>query len=504
MSFLQTILKNRWYLFLTVFVSNLCLHFIYIDNHSIWFDECLWVDVAEWDTEKIIELCRSNDPNPPLYPLILHYWIHLFGDSEIAIRSITAISSSLAGAFLFLLAYRFFNWQTSIFVSMMFFTSNEMFYYAQEARPYAIIILFAVMSYYVYLSLIASPNLWKAFILGAFNCILFYLHLLSAFCFVGQAVLFPFLIKQSLSFKTEGGLFSFSYSANVKVVLYYFLSWGAFYLLFLPWQTRFIELIKEGSKNYWLSKPTSADFKQTIYDFFNSKELYQVHVFSALAIVLLLILFKRFREENVSLKNIFFAFIIGPGLIYLNYKMASISPIFLKRYVLFTILGFMLLYSYIFSLLKFPFRYKFAAFLALSVFSFLKLTIPRETVFDYKHSVAFLKKKQTANTLIINDIPDLFSYYYDKEGAWKIKEFEERTKYLYEKKNVLVPLDIVWQKTFDFKKYKDVYYTMSFEGYKDPGLEVENYLRSVLIFKENISDYKGIKIVHFENPNFQQ
>lgn len=497
----QPFYKQSWFLFLTVFIINLCFRLIYISHHSFWFDECIWVDIGEWDTKKIIEFCRTQDPNPPLYPLFLHYWIQLFGDSEFSVRFITALAISLGGGFLFLLADKFFNRQTAIFSSLMFFTSNELFYYAQEARPYALIILFVILSNYVFLQLINKPSFVNSILLGVFNCILFYLHILSAFCFIGQAILFPILIQKTRTFNYIEGTLKFNYHFKLKPVLYYLASWLTFYAVFYPWQTRFINLIQTGSKNFWLPKPSFKDFKLCIYDFFNSKELYQVHVFSLIFFILILIFFKRYRENNISLTSLIIAIVIGPVLIYLNYRIASFSPIFLKRYVLFTIIGFMLIYAYVFSLIRLPLIIKFFAFLVLSFFSFMSIKLPREAVFDYKNGVAFLKKNQTPHTLIINDNPELFSYYY-REGAWEIKPYNERVNYLISK-NILAPMDNNWPKTMDFSKYSDVYYTKSFEGYSDPKLEVETYLKNHLSYVENINDYVGIKIVHFKNPNFQ-
>lgn len=494
-------LKKNWFVFLTVFLVNLSLRLVNLGNHSLWFDECYWLDVSETDIKKIIEICLIKDPNPPLYTIITHYWVNLFGDSEFSIRLIPAIACSLTAGFLFLLALRFFNKQTSFFISLMFLTSNEVFYYSQEARPYALVLLFTVLSYYMFLSLIQSPTILKAISLGVLNGILFYLHLLSAFCFIAQLILFPILIQNTKTFKIEGELFRFNYHIKWKLLLYYSLSWLTFYVIFVPWQDRFLELIKTGGKNYWLSKPTFNDFKQCVYDFFNSKELFQIHLFSFALIVLFLLFFKKHREEGISFRSLFFALIIGPCLIYLNYIIATESPIFLKRYVLFTIIGFMLLYSYVFSLVKVPLFIKLFAFLVLSFYSWKSVKIPRDSVFDYKNAVAFLKSKQTDKTLIVNDLADLFSYYYDKEGAWKIKKFDDRVKYLFAKKNIFIPPNIAWPQTMDFGKYKDIYYTITFEGYGDPGLEVEKYLKANLFFKEKL-DYPGLKILHFENPKF--
>lgn len=498
----KNLYQNKWTIALIVVIANIVLRFFNISNHSYWFDEIIWIDIGEWEITKIVEHCRTQDPNPPLYPIILHYWVKLFGISEIGVRALAAISVSLAAGVLYIFAHDFFNKQTAIFASLMFFTSNELFYYSQEARPYALIILFAVLSNFAFFSLIKKPNFLNAILLGAFNAILFYLHLLTAFCILGQVILFPILIQQSNIFIKKDNSIYFNYNFPLRYLIYYLLSWLIFFVLFIPWKDRFIELMINGGKNFWLPKPTYNDFKHCIYDYFNSKELYQIHIFSFVIILAIILLFKKLKSESISIKPFLFALFIGPVVIYLNYAVASYSPIFLKRYVLFTIIGFILLYSYVFSLIKMPAILKLILFTVISVFSFISIKMPRETTMDYKNAIAFIKKNYNSNTLITTDQGTLFAYYFDKEKAWKIKDFGRREQYLFAKHNVFSIPNSDWCKNFNFSGYSDIYYTSSFEHYTDPQMITDNYLRTNFLLVEEINSFVGIKMVHFKNKNF--
>lgn len=496
-------LTSNWFLFIVIVLVNFLLRVMYVGLDGYWFDEALWVDIAENPVKNIILISAINDPNPPLYPVILHFWIKLFGHGETGVRMLTVIATSLAGGVLFLLARRFFNFQAAIFVSFLFFTSNELFYYAQEARPYALIILFALLSYYFYLALLEKPAWINAIMLGILNSVLFYLHLLSVFCIIGQVLAFPLLSQHGKAFSFQKPFSEYTYRINLKVLGYYILSWLVFILLFLPWKKRFFELAKPGAFAIWQQKPNMQQFKQCIYDFFNTKGLYQAHIYSFIIFLLVLILFKHCRDENFSVRKLIFALIIGPGLIYLNYFLAlHTSPIFLKRYVLFTILGFMLTYAYVFSAVKIPFYIKLAAILVLSMFSFRYVKIPRETIFDYKTAAHFFKGVKSPNTLIANDLSGLLGLYLD-ESSFAIKEEEKRIAYL-RSKNILTVNDKNWAKKTDFSPYRDVYYAMSFEGYSDPEHIMQQDLRAQLIHAGSINCFKGIWIMHFVNPHYKK
>ena len=64
-----------------------------LDRDSLWYDETVTMRVAR--TANPVELVRSLDridgTRAPLHPLILQGWLRLFGTSELAGRSLSAV-----------------------------------------------------------------------------------------------------------------------------------------------------------------------------------------------------------------------------------------------------------------------------------------------------------------------------------------------------------------------------------------------------------------------------
>jgi uncharacterized membrane protein len=497
----NAILKYKWIIFFFIVVTHFAFKFYKVGDNSLWLDEAYSVQLANKPIKEIINVAKTEEPNPPMYGVLLHYWIKAFGDSETGVRSLSVLASALAGGVLFLLCLRFFNWQTSVFASLMYFTSNEFYYYGQEARTYALIILWCILSYYFFLSLIERPTFLKAVLFALFNAFIFYSHFLACFAIVGEAVLFfvfAFNRRTLLNNRNE-----VVFSLEIKRGhLFYFLLSGLILLLFLsPWKERLAYLLAEGGKVMWLGKPTYDDFKRCIYELFNSKLLYQIHIYSAV-FLLGILLFKKFRPEKINWKLILFGLILGPGILYLNYIVASHTPIFLKRYVLFMFLGFIMVYAYLFSLPKINFFIKLGVFLALSVFAFTKVTFPREALNDYNKAVPYLKSLQkNKTTLIINDLQDQFAYYYDKD-IFRINAYHLKHQAL-RKNDVYTPFNQTWPEEEDFSMYTDIYYTRSFFGYYDPQETIVKRLALKYKQAEDITDYKGIKITHYTNPGFK-
>ena len=72
-------------------------------RQSVWFDEAYSIMVAKRSASEIIRL-SALDTHPPLYYLILKIWANVFGWSELALRSLSAIfygaSIAVAGCFI--------------------------------------------------------------------------------------------------------------------------------------------------------------------------------------------------------------------------------------------------------------------------------------------------------------------------------------------------------------------------------------------------------------------
>ena len=74
----------------------------HLTQRSVWFDEA-----CSWRTARfpVAQMIRSNvqDVHPPLYFLILKCWMTVFGDSTLALRSLSVLFGALtvSGMYLF-------------------------------------------------------------------------------------------------------------------------------------------------------------------------------------------------------------------------------------------------------------------------------------------------------------------------------------------------------------------------------------------------------------------
>lgn len=127
------------------------------DMNGMWVDESNTVIIAHKDLPGIVE-ALSHDASPPLYYGILHYWMAVFGDSETAIRSLSAFFGILLTGVLYMAGSVFFNRKTGLFAALFCAVSPLQIMYSQQARMYSLLPLASLLAFFFFFLLTKSFN----------------------------------------------------------------------------------------------------------------------------------------------------------------------------------------------------------------------------------------------------------------------------------------------------------------------------------------------------------
>jgi hypothetical protein len=114
------------------------LRFYRLDAQSFWNDEGNAARIAERSVDLIVE-GAAGDIHPPGYYLLLHLWRAAFGQSELALRSLSVVAGLALVACTYLLGRRLFNEVTGLVAAFLAAISPFGIYYSQEARMYALL-----------------------------------------------------------------------------------------------------------------------------------------------------------------------------------------------------------------------------------------------------------------------------------------------------------------------------------------------------------------------------
>ena len=190
----------------------------------MWLDEALTVNIARAPLHLIPHLLR-HDGAPPLYYVLLHFWMEAFGTSDLGARSLSGVIGVVTLPVAWVAGYRVGSqswrsagvaaplaagpaardagsgpgaaerprregagrlvaWTTTLLVA----TSPFAVYYDTEARMYSLVILLSTLGVVTFIAVLRRPTIWNALALATVTCGLEYSHYWALFFVAAAAV----------------------------------------------------------------------------------------------------------------------------------------------------------------------------------------------------------------------------------------------------------------------------------------------------------------------------
>ena len=215
------------------------LRCLFIGKTDLGRDEAFSLYMAQLDIPDIVRILCHGD-NPPLWELLLHGWIRVFGISEVAIRSLSLLFSALTVIPIYFIGEKYIHRFAGIAASLCYCCSTFSIYMAHECRVYSLIGFLTACSAWIFLSLAKEPKTYKFILLTFFNLLLMYGHYLSIWVIVME-FLIVFLFRP----------------IRQKIWKPYLIHAGALILLFIPmFPVLFTRFLDSGVHGTWIEKST--------------------------------------------------------------------------------------------------------------------------------------------------------------------------------------------------------------------------------------------------------
>jgi len=144
-------LQMIWLLFVLALAAMLRLTLL--GSKSLWFDEAFSVHVARFPPVRLAAFVRAVDAHPPGFYLLLHVWMRAFGQSEVALRSLSVAISVGTVLLSYLLGRAIGGARVGLIAALLTGVSPFQVMAAQEVRMYPLL---------GFLSLLCTYFLWKA------------------------------------------------------------------------------------------------------------------------------------------------------------------------------------------------------------------------------------------------------------------------------------------------------------------------------------------------------
>ena len=180
------------------------LRLFQLGQSSLWYDEVVTMRLARTeDPAHLLRLLQQIDATrAPLHPLLLQCWIFLFGASDLAGRSLSALCGILTVAMVHWVSRQAFDVKTGLWAAWLSACSPLLVYYSREVRMYAWLVLVTCLGWGLLFSHRRLPKLWKSALYGLSLVAIAYSHPLGILM-VGTLGLTSFL--QPKRFKSRGG-----------------------------------------------------------------------------------------------------------------------------------------------------------------------------------------------------------------------------------------------------------------------------------------------------------
>jgi len=138
-----------------VVVAGIVLRFW--TRSDLWLDEALTVDISRLPLHGIPEALK-HDGAPPLFYYLLHFWIRVFGQSNLAVRSLSGVFGVLTLPVAWLAGRRFGG--RGVAWTMVALVASAPFdvFYATESRMYAMVIFLTGCGYLALRRAVEAPR----------------------------------------------------------------------------------------------------------------------------------------------------------------------------------------------------------------------------------------------------------------------------------------------------------------------------------------------------------
>ncbi len=384
-----------------LFILNFFLKSYFLTSRDIALDEPFSIFTAQKDIPTIISILITGN-NPPLYEIILHFWIKIFGLDPFWIRLPSVLFSALTAGVLYLAGKKFFNTITGLGAGLIFSFSTMHVYFSHEARVYPLFCLLTALSLYYFLSLAADPSKKKyAFLLFAANLLLVYSHYFGLFVVFAELVSL-LVIKEKRMMSRKIGVLA-----------------GALALLYLPLILVFKHRVEESAHGTWVAAPKVTEYYGNLNRFLNGKYNMLMLLAIAAAGILLLSRNKMLRQklsEFISGERvrIIFTWFFVP---YTVMFAASFShPMFIDRYILFLSIPLFLFISAMIDSLFLNNIHKTAAMMLLAASMAVTLNLNPDNnrrLKEVANEVTRQKKNGATVLLCPNYMFEGFAYHYN-------------------------------------------------------------------------------------------
>lgn len=187
-------IRLRNVVLILLLLTAFALRLYRLDHQELWGDEAHSTYVSKLPLSSTVS--PHTETNPPLYHLLLYFWVRLTGSSVFALRFLSLVLGVLTVPLVYQLARLAFDVPVGLLAALLCAISPFQVYYSQEARMYALATFSTTLSMFLFARIVARPQrsagnlrglVWVGYLVATAAAI--FSHYYALFAVVAQNVL---------------------------------------------------------------------------------------------------------------------------------------------------------------------------------------------------------------------------------------------------------------------------------------------------------------------------
>jgi mannosyltransferase len=164
------------------------LRFATLGDRSFWVDEAFTVTMVNRSFGGMLHVWRLHEANPPLYPVLAWLWAKAFGIGEVALRSLPAALGTVTIPVAYAVTTRLATPRAGLVAALLAAVSALDVWFSQDARPYALVVLVAGLSFWAFLRAREEPSRRSLGIWAAASALAVLSHYFAAYLVAAEGL----------------------------------------------------------------------------------------------------------------------------------------------------------------------------------------------------------------------------------------------------------------------------------------------------------------------------
>jgi len=123
------------------------LRFSTLGSQSFWLDELVTTWLLRQDFTDMIDVIPASERTPYLYYVLAWAWAHVMGESEVGLRSLSALAGTLTVPVAYAACASLVSRRAGLLAAALVACNPFLVWYSQEGRAYSLLVLLSALSF---------------------------------------------------------------------------------------------------------------------------------------------------------------------------------------------------------------------------------------------------------------------------------------------------------------------------------------------------------------------